>query len=192
MWSRFKTVVVWLAGAIGIAPLISKAIEKWAERNGYLEDPSKGLHWLLSLLSSAAESPFFYPLVAFLVGLGVGLWLDSIVRSATNDSELELKSIGYNFLDLADELSRRASLVVARWPDSIGDIFPRLQSAFVRAGKAGIWAPPPSAFKLNDEGDFVRRYLTYTGRMLADGHYNEAKRFIVSAQEQLASLQKKA
>src|SRR5437660_1300195 len=87
MWSRLKTVVVWLAGAIGVAPLISKAIEKWAERNGYLDDPSRGLHWLLSVVSSIKDSPFFYPAVAFLAGLGIGLWCDSIVRSLSDDSE---------------------------------------------------------------------------------------------------------
>jgi len=41
-WSTFKKALAWLVGAIGLAPLISKAVEKWAERNGYLDDPSKG------------------------------------------------------------------------------------------------------------------------------------------------------
>jgi hypothetical protein len=129
MWDWIKWAVVGLLGVLGVGPLISEMIKKWAERNGYLDDPSKGLHWLLSSLGSVADSSFFYPAIAFLVGLVIGLWADRVVARLTENSSDELKSIGYRFMELGDNIADRMGGVTAQWPQSIGDIAPQLQSA---------------------------------------------------------------
>ena len=62
MRSFLQKAALWLLAAIGLGPLISKAVEKWAERNGYLDDPTKGLQWVLGLVSSLADL-WFYPFI---------------------------------------------------------------------------------------------------------------------------------
>jgi hypothetical protein len=185
MWDWIKWAVVGLLGVVGVGPLISEMIKKWAERNGYLDDPSKGLHWLLSSLGGVADSPFFYPALAFLVGLVMGLWADRVVARVTENSSDEIKSIGYRFMELRDDIASRMGMVTVEWLQSIGDIGPQLQSAFLRAKKAGIWTPTRRAFELQDDGKFVVHYLSFVGQLLADGHIDEAKDFARSEKSRL-------
>ena len=142
MRSFLQKAALWLLAAIGLGPLISKAVEKWAERNGYLDDPTKGLQWVLGLVSSLADLWFFYPLIGFLAGLVVGLWLDRIARAFDDDRRHELASIGYRMLQLVEEIARRTDRSLNPWPQSVGDLLPELSSFFVRIEKAGIGLLP--------------------------------------------------
>jgi len=104
MRSFLQNAAVWLLAALGLGPLISKSIEKWAERNGYLDDPTKGIQLLLNVISSMADWAFFYPLIAFFAGLAVGLWLDRIYRSFSDEKYVERASLGYQMLSLGEQI----------------------------------------------------------------------------------------
>ncbi len=183
----FRKLLLWLLAAIGASSLISKAIEKWADRNGYLDDPTKGLQWLISVLASIPDLPGFYPFICFLVGLVSGLWLDRFAKSWSNERGRELQSIGYSMLNLNEVIGRRSQRTLAAWPEFIADLTPEMNSVFIRSAKAGIWSPSAHILNLNDNGRLLINYLGFVGRLLADGHTDEAK---VAALQTQADLRK--
>jgi hypothetical protein len=178
---------VWLVAAAGIGPLIAKAIEKWAERNGYLDDPGKGLQWLLTVVSSVTELWFFFPLAAFLLGLAIGLWVDTILKSMSDRKSTEANLLGYDLLGMGQAIDGRRG-GFQEWPKCVDDLLPSLQSLFLRLEKANCWTPPVQIMSLDDNGNWLSLYLRLVGRMLADGHYAEAKRAALLGQQRLNEL----
>lgn len=171
---KFTKFVAWLAAAVGVTSLISKAIEKWAERNGYLDDPGKGLAWALGIIKPITQHWMFWPVVAFLIGLALGFWLARLGKTARSSRELELSSIGLDQLSMANTIARRAHETYEPWPQCIADLIPSIESLLIRTRKAGVWAPPLEVLNL-DEHRELEYYLTWVGRMLADGHYSEGR-----------------
>jgi hypothetical protein len=60
-------------------------------------------------------------------------------------------------------------------PDHVRDLKPDIVSAFISAKKIGLWVPGERAFQLSD-ASFLCEYLRLMGRLLEDGHFDEAKR----------------
>jgi hypothetical protein len=182
--SVLRRAVLCLIAAVGFGPLLAKIVERWADRNGYLDDPAKGFHWLLSTVGSVTELWFFYPAVMFLLGLGVGLWIDRLVRLVRDNRSEELRSIGWAAVSLGEAIQARRNRLLAEWPNCAGDLAPDLQSLLIRLEKAGLWTPPPRIMRLNDEGQLISSYL----RLLADGHDDEARVCALSVKSQLDTV----
>lgn len=187
MRSFLQKAAVWLLAAVGLGPLISKAIEKWAERNGYLDDPTKGLQWLLGVIGSISDGPYFYPIVSFLVGLALGLWADRFVHRQSARRRERAIALGELMLDMeteiTSELSARPSYFTRDISLAIEDyrnlnlffesIRPQLGSMGVRAAELGVWLPSSRDVSI-DTLEQLQSYLGYVGRMLADGHVGQA------------------
>lgn len=164
-----------IAGVVGFGPLIAEGIKRWADRNGYLDDPSKGLQWVLTTVASLTEWWLFYPVLCFFVGLTFGLWLDRLMRRRSKKRSTELRSVGHEMLSLAHFIEREANRSLNAWPVWFGGQISRTASVFIKANSLGIWTPTNDAFELDDGGFFLHRYFDFVGRLLADGHFNEAK-----------------
>jgi hypothetical protein len=176
MRSILRNVAASLLTAVGLGPLISKAIERWAERNGYLDDPTKGLHWLVSTIASVTDWQFFYPLISFFAGLVIGLWLDWIFRKIDANRRDQIIIIGGDMESLGKQIVARTSThTIAAWPNCISDLVPELMSLLLRTNKVGLWTPPRDILNLNDGGNLLLNYLLFVGKLLKDGHLEEAK-----------------
>ncbi|CAN7377556.1 hypothetical protein LJR220_003362 [Bradyrhizobium sp. LjRoot220] len=188
--STARKAALWIVGAVGISSLSAKAIERWADRNGYLDDPTKGLQWLLSAVASVTEFWWFYPALCFFVGLVIGLWWDALLRTRSRGRVAESKSLGYAMKDYAEFLQNRASRSLNPWPGRIADRIPDLQSLLIRIDAAGYWTPPQRILDLNDDGQLLQVYLMFVGTLLADGHFEKARQEALGIQtefEQAAS-----
>ncbi|MEH2507191.1 hypothetical protein V1290_006002 [Bradyrhizobium sp. AZCC 1578] len=166
---------LWILGSLGVGTLIAKAIEKWAGRSGYLNDPSKGLQWALAEAAAITEYWFFYPALTFLIGLAIGLWADALLRSRDAEREAELALLGYDLREFSGFIVDRAGQINQRWPTCISDRMPDLQALLNRAQGAGLPAPPPEVMRLSDDGEHLARYLQHVGTFLINNQFAEAK-----------------
>jgi hypothetical protein len=71
-----KVVVAFVWATFGFAPLAAEITKRWAERNGYIDHPEKGIGWVLSMLGAVTDFPWFYPAVAFMTGVLIGDSMD--------------------------------------------------------------------------------------------------------------------
>lgn len=175
--SVVRKIALWVIGAVGVAPLIAEMVKRWANQNGYLDDPSKGLQWLLSWIAAFTEWWLFFPLAIFSVGLVAGMSIDTISRSRKQERASELTSLGWDMIEFANYIQQRANTVYS-WPERIAEQVPALQSLFIRLNKQGFWTPSPKVLKLVDDGHFLHGYLKFTGTLLKDGHIDNARREI--------------
>ena len=76
--SGAKKASLLVLGALSLGPLIADAIKRWADRNGYIDDPTTGLQWALAKVAAITDYWFFYPAASFFVGLTLGLWFDGL------------------------------------------------------------------------------------------------------------------
>jgi hypothetical protein len=175
MGAFFRKAAVWILGAVGIGPLFAKGVEKWADRNGFLDDPTKGLQWALAATASITDLPYFYPTLLFAVGLALGLWFDKLIRKATQSKKAELRDLGYGMTGFAQDLAHRIRISLDAWPENSNSLFPQMRSIFIRLEKADLWSPPPRIIGLQDNGNLLINYFRYVGTMLADDHHVQAR-----------------
>jgi hypothetical protein len=161
--SFVRKAAVWIAAAAGVTSLISEFIKRWADRKGYLDDPTKGWHGLLSLAASVTEFWFFYPALGFFVGLVVGLWFDRLMSSRSRIRSEELVSLGFDMLNFANSLEDRKSRIMYEWPICISDLVPNLQSLLIRIGNLGFSAPALGIAQLRAFPDKVDHILSWPG-----------------------------
>ena len=79
-WRSGAKASLLVLGALGLGPLIADAIKRWADRNGYIDDPTTGLQWALAKVAAITDYWFFYPAASFFVGLALGPWFDALLR----------------------------------------------------------------------------------------------------------------
>ncbi|MEH2501338.1 hypothetical protein V1290_000149 [Bradyrhizobium sp. AZCC 1578] len=166
---------LWILGSLGVGILVAKAIEKWGDRIGYLDDPTKGLQWALAKAAAVTEHWFFYPALTFLIGLAIGLWADALFRSRSAEREAELALLGYDLREFSGFIVDRAGQINQRWPTCISDRMTDLQALLNRAQGAGLAAPPPEVMRLSDDGEHFAGYLHEVGTFLINNQFAEAK-----------------
>ncbi|MEH2506423.1 hypothetical protein V1290_005234 [Bradyrhizobium sp. AZCC 1578] len=173
--SAARKASLWILGSLGAGILIAKAIEKWGDRIGYLDDPSNGFQWALAKAAAVTEQWFFYPALTFLIGLAIGLWVDALFRSRSAEREAELALLGYDLREFSDFIVERAGQINQRWPTCISDRMPDLQALLNRAHGAGLPAPPPEVMQLSDDGEHFAGYLRDVGTFLINNQFAGAK-----------------
>jgi hypothetical protein len=174
--SLVRKAAVWIVGAVGVAPLTAEMVKRWAERNGYINDLTKGLPWLLSSVASVTEFRFYYSALSVLVGILVVLWADALMRTRSRRRALELRSLGHDMVECGHMIEHRMTRVLVEWPEGIGDHLPAVQSLLVRIHKkTGCWTPPNTIFHLDDRGHLLAFYLRTVGTMLQDGKFDRAR-----------------
>jgi hypothetical protein len=98
-----------------------------------------------------------------------------LARKSDENKASELRHLGSNFRRLSDSIKIQTTAVRSEWPDNIRDLKPDIVSAFISADKFGLWVPGERACQLPD-ASFLCEYLTFIGRLLEDGHFDEANR----------------
>lgn len=181
---KLKTFVLWIAGLIGAGSLSAEMIKRWAERNGYLDDPTKGVQLVLSTAASITELPYFWPTLTFFAGVIVGSMLHKVEVGRTAAAEQQLMTLGAKMLDFNRRMRNAAGRSLSDWPDSIGSMLPELQSLTLDALKLGLWAPDAAVIHLKDDGRFLMSYLSFVGRLLADRHFNAVHGELFRLQEE--------
>jgi hypothetical protein len=171
----FRKVFPAIVSVVGFGPLIAEGIKRWADRNGYLDDPSKGLQWALTTVASLTEWWWFYYALCFFVGLILGLWLDRLMRVRSNKRSAKSESVGHDMQELAHIIRKQGGRSLAVWPDCFNSYASRVSSVLISAKALGLWTPTGDALRLEDDGFFLHQYFDFVGRMLVDGHIKQAK-----------------
>src|SRR4029078_12249518 len=140
-WRSGAKVSLLVLGALGLGPLIADAIKRWADRNGYIDDPTTGLQWALAEVAAITDYWFFYPAASFFVGLALCLWFDGLLRDKGGERKAALALLGYDLREFSDFITDQASRINQRWPACIRDRMPDLQALLNRAQGAGLPAP---------------------------------------------------
>ena len=105
----------------------------------------------------------------------IGISLDWLARKSDENKASELRRLGSKLRSLSDIIKSRTAEVHSEWPDHVRDLKPDIASAFISAKKIGLWVPGERAFQLSG-ASFLCEYLRLMGRLLEDGHFDEAKR----------------
>jgi hypothetical protein len=170
-----KVVVAFVWATFGFAPLAAEITRRWAERNGYIDHPEKGIGWVLSILGAVTEFPWFYPAVAFMTGVLIGLFVDSILRRFDGSRRWQRVRLGQSMVSMSDMIAGRLHTNLNSWLHNIFDFRADLASLFVKLSRAGFDLSLNALMRRDDDGVLLVNYLKYVGSMLSDGHFKQAE-----------------
>ena|SRR5271156_6702126 len=161
-----------------LIPLIAPILKKWLEEN-FFSVPNgmatmvlpNGMAMIVfnDYLALGHQRWFGFALV-FLTGIVIGVSLEWLNRKSDERRAFELRSLGIKFRSLSDNIKVRTA---SSWPDNVRDIKPAILSAFVSAKKFDLWAPNEHVYQLPD-ASFLCEYFKCVGKLLEDGHFDEA------------------
>jgi hypothetical protein len=155
-----------------LIPLVGTAVEKRLTGNVFSE-PNALVRTISDQLAAVGALPWFKFALVFMTGIVVGISLESSARRSGERRAFELRSLGYKFRSLSDNLKTRTG--AAGWPDNARDLRPAIMSAVIAARKFKIWAPNDRVYELPD-ASFLYEYFSSVGRLLEDGRLDEAIR----------------
>jgi hypothetical protein len=124
--------IVAIAAFLGLGSIAAEILRRWMDRNGYLDHPENGIAWIVSTLADFTKHDWFYPLAAFILGLALGVWTDTILRRLTDDKAKQRRSLGYDMLDMANSIKARYRYS-ANWPSNCSDIRPSIDSLILKS-----------------------------------------------------------
>jgi hypothetical protein len=165
--------VIW---GILLIPLIANTFEKWLEEN-VLSKHNAVATTISNDLIAVGQLRWFNFALVFMSGIVIGVLLESLARGAGERKAFYVRSLGYKFGSLSDSIKSRASS--SGWPDNARDLRPAITSALVSAKKFDLWVPGERVFALPD-ASFLCEYFRCVGRLLEDGHLDEAGREALS------------
>jgi hypothetical protein len=157
-----------------LIPVIATILEKWLEEN-FFSDPNAVATTVFNNLIALGQQLWFQFALVFLTGIVIGISLDWLVRKSDENKAFELRSLGSKFRSLSDIIEIRTGGARSEWPNNVRDLRPDIASAFISAKKFGLWAPGERVYQLSD-ASFLCEYLRFIGKLLEDGHFNEANR----------------
>jgi hypothetical protein len=162
-----------------LIPLLTPILGKWLDENVF-SDPNGTpttvlphamattvLHNLLAL----GQQRWFKFALVFLTGMVIGVSLEWLCRKSDEKKAFELRSLGSKFCSLSDNIRIRTAS--SGWPDNVRDLKPAMLSVFVSAKKFDLWAPNEHVYQLPD-ASFLCEYFKCVGKLLEDGHFDEA------------------
>ena len=165
--------------------MITPILEKWLEENVF-SDPSgmatpvfpnaMATTFFNNLLALGQQRWFKFALV-FLTGIVIGVSVEWLNRKSDEKKASELRSLGSKFRSLSDSIKIRTAS--SGWPDNVRDLKPAILSAFISAKKFDLWVPNEHVYQLPD-ASFLCEYFRCVGRLLEDGHFDEANREALS------------
>ena len=176
-----KWVKQFLFGIWGLLliPLITPTLEKWLEENAFSDPdgtattvfPNAMATTVFNDLLALGQQRWFKFAFFFLTGIVVGVSLEWLSRKSDERKAFELRSLGIKFRGLSESIKvRTASL---GWPDDVRDLKPAILSVFSSAKKFDLWAPNEHVYQLPD-ASFLCEYFRCVGKLLEDGHFDEA------------------
>jgi hypothetical protein len=163
-----------------LIPLITPVLETWLEENVF-PDPPSGM--ATTVLPNAAVTTVFNNLLAlgqqrwfkfafvFLTGIVIGVSLEWVSRKSDEKKAFELQSLGTKFRSLSDNIKVRTAS--SGWPDNVRDLKPAIVSVLISAKKFDLWVPNEHVYQLPD-ASFLCEYFRCVGKLLEDGHFDEA------------------
>jgi len=172
-WLKPLLFMIW---GLLLIPLIGTAIEKWLVDNVF-PAPNALAAAVSDQLVAVSETPWFKFALVYMTGIVIGVSLGSSARRSGERKAFELRSLGYKFRSLSDSIKIRTA--APGWPDNARDLKPAIMSVLIAARKFKLWAPNERVYELPD-GSFLCEYFSSVGRLLEDGHPDEAKREALS------------
>ncbi|MGA7185138.1 MAG: hypothetical protein WBY67_17880 [Pseudolabrys sp.] len=157
-----------------LTPLIATILEKWLKETFFSVPNAVTTTVFINLVALSPQRWFQFALV-FFTGIVIGISLDWLARKSDENKASELRRLGSKLRSLSEIIKSRTAEVHSEWPDHVRDLKPDIVSAFISAKKIGLWVPGERAFQLSD-ASFLCEYLRLMGRLLEDGHFDEAKR----------------
>jgi len=167
---RFLRVLLFLTLGLLLIPLIGASFEKWFEENG-LSGPNAVATTIFNDLVEVRQLRWFNLALVFMTGLVIGVSLEALSRASGERKAFELRSLGYRLRSLSENIKTR---IASGWPDNSRDLKPAIMSAFVSASRFGLWVPNEHVYELPDPS-FLCEYFKCVGRLLEEGHLDEAK-----------------
>src|SRR5689334_17338197 len=167
-WLKALLFGVW---GLLLIPLIGTTLEKWLADNVFAE-PNALAAAISDRLTAVGEQTWFRFALIFMTGLVIGISLETSARRAGERKAFELRSLGYKFRSLSDNLKNRSA--PPGWPDNARDLRPAIMSALITARKFALWAPGERIYELPD-ASFLCEYFACVGSLLEDSRLDEAK-----------------
>src|SRR5437899_2042415 len=130
----FKWLKPLLFGIWGLLliPLIGATLERRFAENVFFE-PNAVATAISNNLVAVSQLRWFNFTLVFVTGIVVGVLLESSERRSGERRAFELRSLGYKFRSLADNIKIRTAS--PGWPDNARDLRPAILSAFISAKK---------------------------------------------------------
>ncbi|MCP3371106.1 hypothetical protein [Bradyrhizobium cajani] len=174
----FKWLKPLLFGIWGLLliPLIGTTLERWFRENIFSE-PNAVATAISNNLVAVSQLRWFNFALVFMTGIVIGVSLESSKRKSGERKAFELRSLGYRFRSLSDNIKLRTAS--PGWPDNARDLRPAILSAFVSARKFDVWVPDERMYELPD-ASFLCEYFRSVGMLLEDGHLDDASREALS------------
>jgi len=176
-----KWVKQFLFGIWGLLliPLITPTLEKWLEENAFSDPdgtattvfPNAMATTVFNDLLALGQQRWFKFTFFFLTGIVVGVSLEWLSRKSDERKAFELRSLGIKFRGLSESIKIRTAS--SGWPDDVRDLKPAILSVFSSAKKFDLWAPNEHVYQLPD-ASFLCEYFRCVGKLLEDGHFDEA------------------
>jgi hypothetical protein len=159
-----------------LIPLIATTFEKWLEEN-FFSDPNAVATTVFNNLLALGQQRWFKFALVFLTGIVIGVSLEWLARKSDEKKASELRGLGSKFRSLSDSIKTRTAS--SGWPNNALDLRPTIISAFISAKKFDLWVPSERVYQLPD-ASFLCEYFRCVGRLLEDGHFDEANREALS------------
>jgi hypothetical protein len=168
-----------------LIPLITPIFEKWLEENVFSDPdgmattifPNAMATTVFNNLLALGQQRWFKFALVFLTGIVVGVSLEWLNRKSDERKATELRSLGSKFRSLSDGIKVRTAS--PGWPDNARDLKPAILSAFISARKFDLWVPNEHVYQLPD-ASFLCEYFRCVGKLLEDGHFDDASREALS------------
>ena len=162
-----------------LIPLIAPILDKWLQENVFSEPngiaatvfPNATATTVFNYLLALGQQRWFRFALVLLTGIVIGVLLESLNRRSDERKAFELRSLGFKFRSLSDNIKIRTAS--SGWPDNVRDLRPAILSAFISARKFDLWVPNEHVYQLPD-ASFLCEYFRCVGKLLEDGHFERA------------------
>lgn len=154
-----------------LVAVIVDFINRWLGEN-YFSDPNITI--VFNLAASIVQQRSFQFALVFLTGIVIGISLDWFDRKSEENKASELRTLGSKFRILSDAIKIQTADSPG-WPNNVREHKADILSALISAKKFGLWVPDERVYQLPD-ASFLCEYFGFIGRLLEDGHFDEARR----------------
>ncbi len=159
-----------------LIPLIAAILEKWLQEK-FFSDPNAVATTVSHNIVAVGQLRWFKFALVFWTGIVIGVSLEWLTRKSDEKKASELRSLGSKFHSLSEGIKTRSAS--SGWPDNARDLRPAIMSAFISARKFDLWVPSERVYELPD-ASFLCEYFRCVGKLLEDGHFDEANREALS------------
>ena len=154
-----------------LVAVIIDFIKRWLGDN-YFSDPN--IMIVFNLAALIVQQQWFQFALIFLTGIVIGISLDWFDRKSAETKASELRALGSKFRSLSDTIKIQTA-DSSGWPNNVREHKADILSALISAKKFDLWVPDERVYQLPD-ASFLCEYFRFIGRLLEDGHFDDARR----------------